>query len=102
MPAATVFDMATRGGAQALGFEHVGELREGWRADVQVIDADLPTPVTAHNLFDQLVLWRNQTNVRDVMVDGAWRVRNGEVHGFDRDRVRARVHEQAGRLWAKA
>jgi 5-methylthioadenosine/S-adenosylhomocysteine deaminase len=102
MPAATVFDLATRGGARALGFEHVGELREGWRADVQVIDADLPTPVTVHNLFDQLVLWRNHTNVRDVMVDGSWRVRNGEVHGFDRDRVRARVHEQAERLWAKA
>jgi 5-methylthioadenosine/S-adenosylhomocysteine deaminase len=102
MPAATVFGMATRGGARALGFERVGELRQGWRADLQVIDDDLPTPVTAHNLFDQLVLWRNHTHVRDVMVDGTWRVRGGEVAGFDREQTRARVHVQAGRLWAKA
>jgi 5-methylthioadenosine/S-adenosylhomocysteine deaminase len=102
MPASLVFGLATRGGARALGFDHVGELREGWRADLQVIDSDLPTPVTAHNLFDQLVLWRNHTNVRDVMVDGLWRVRNGEVANFDRARTQARVHEQARRLWARA
>jgi 5-methylthioadenosine/S-adenosylhomocysteine deaminase len=102
MPAATVFGMATRGGAQALGFERVGELRQGWRADLQIIDDDLPTPVTAHNLFDQLVLWRNHTHVREVMVDGTWRVRGGEVTGFDREQTRARVHVQAERLWAKA
>jgi 5-methylthioadenosine/S-adenosylhomocysteine deaminase len=102
MPASTVFGLATRGGARALGFDRVGELRQGWRADLQVIDSDLPTPITAHNLFDQLVLWRNHNNVRDVMVDGTWRVRSGEVLGFDREQVRARVHVQAGRLWAKA
>jgi 5-methylthioadenosine/S-adenosylhomocysteine deaminase len=102
MPAVTVFGLATRGGAQVLGFDRVGELRDGWRADLQVIDGDLPTPVTAHNLFDQLVLWRNHTNVRDVMVDGTWRVRNGDVLGFDREQTRARVHVQAERLWAKA
>jgi 5-methylthioadenosine/S-adenosylhomocysteine deaminase len=102
MPAATVFEMATSGGARALGLDQVGELRPGWLADLQVIDADLPTPVTAHNLFDQLVLWRNASHVSDVMVNGAWRVRGGEVYGLDRDRARARVHEQARRLWAKA
>ncbi len=102
MPAATVFGLATRGGAQALGLGSVGELRPGWAADLQVIDGDLPTPLSAHNLFDQLVLWRNHTHVRDVMVGGTWRVRDGALLGFDRERVRARVHEQARRLWAKA
>jgi cytosine/adenosine deaminase-related metal-dependent hydrolase len=102
MPAATVFGLATRGGATVLGLERVGELRAGWFADLQVIDSDLPTPITAHNLFDQLVLWRNASHVSDVMVNGSWRVRGGEVYGLDRDRVRARVHEQARRLWARA
>lgn len=102
MPASQVFGLATRGGATALGLDRVGELRSGWAADLQIIDGDLPTPLTTHNLFDQLVLWRNHTHVRDVMVNGAWRVRNHEVLGFDRGEVRARVHEQARRLWAKA
>ncbi|ELZ71513.1 N-ethylammeline chlorohydrolase [Haloferax sp. ATCC BAA-644] len=39
-PAATVFEMATRNGAKAAGFDRVGELREGWKADIVGIDAD--------------------------------------------------------------
>ncbi len=102
MPAATVLDMATHGGARALGLERVGRLDPGWSADLQLIDARFPTPLTAHNLLDQLVLWRNHTHVTDVMVAGRWRVRQGEVLDADLDRMRARTHEQAQRLWRTA
>ena len=61
-----------------------------------------PTPPSAHNLYDQLVLWRSGRDVRDVMVNGTWRVRNGEVLGFDAEAARAHVWEQAERLWTKS
>ena len=102
MPAATVMRMATEGAARAIGLDMVGRIQPGWVADVQLVDARFPTPVTAHNLFDQLVLWRNQSHVRDVMVAGQWRVRNGEVLDADIDALRAHVREQAARLWARA
>lgn len=35
-PACVVFEMVTRNGAIAAGFDDVGKLREGWRADVIV------------------------------------------------------------------
>ncbi len=100
MPAATVLGMATEGGAQALGLERVGRLEPGWSADLQLVDAAFPTPATRHNLVDQLVLWRNQSHVRDVMVAGDWRVRSGDVLEADLDMLRARTHEQARRLWS--
>lgn len=99
MPAATVLGLATEGGAQALGLDRVGRLDRGWSADLALVDAAFPTPVTAHNLFDQVVLWRNHGHVRDVMVAGEWRVRDGEVLGADLARMRAQMHEQANRLW---
>ncbi len=103
MPATTVLGLATSGGAAALGFgDRVGSLKPGFQADLQIVDGRFPTPATSHNLFDQLVLWRNGTHVRDVMVAGRWRVRSGIVDGVDTDRLRARVHEQAERLWARA
>ncbi len=106
MPANVVFAMATEGGARALGLTErpipVGRLEVGWSGDLQLIRADFPTPASPENLFDQLVLWRDSRHVTDVMINGQWRVRGGEVAGFDRDRARARVHEQAHRLWAKA
>lgn len=99
MPAETVLHMATEAGAKALSIDHVGRLEPGWSADLQVVDADFPTPVTAHNIADQLVLWRNHSNVCDVMVAGEWRVRGGEVLNTDLDQLRAHSNEQATRLW---
>lgn len=100
MPARTVLALATTGGARALGLGGVvGLLARGRAADLQLVELSLPTPVTADNLYDQLVLWRSGGDVTDVMVGGKWRVSDGELLGIDLDRLRARVREQAVRLW---
>ena len=83
MPANLVWQLATEGGARALGLEKVGRLAPGWQADLQLIDSTLPTPVEAWNLYDQLLLYRSRRDVRAVMVAGRWRVRDGEVLGVD-------------------
>ena len=101
MPAHEVWYLATEGGARAMGMEKVGRLEPGWAADLQLIDATLPTPVSEHNLYEQLLLWRNHTHVKDVMVAGQWRVRNGLVLNADLGQMRARLHENAERMWAK-
>jgi 5-methylthioadenosine/S-adenosylhomocysteine deaminase len=102
MPANLVWRLATEGGAQALGLEKVGRLAPGWQADLQLIDTRLPTPTEAHNLYDQLILWRNHTHVRLVMVAGQVRVRDGVVLGADLDAITARAHAAARKLWANA
>jgi len=66
-----------------------------------VIDAALPTPLADHNLYDQVLLWRSASHVRDVMVAGEWRVRNGVVLGADLGAMAARVHTNAERMWQK-
>jgi 5-methylthioadenosine/S-adenosylhomocysteine deaminase len=102
MPGRDVLRMATQGGADALGLSNVGRLEPGWLADLQVVNMRMPTPVTAHNLIDQLVLWRSGRHVTDVMVHGTWRVQGGEVLGADIEKLRARTIEQAARLWSAA
>ncbi len=102
MPAHEVWYLATEGGARAMGMEKVGRMAPGWAADLQLIDAAMPTPPAAHNLYEQLLLWRNFTHVRDVMVAGAWRVRDGVVLDADLELMCSRVHENAERLWKKA
>jgi 5-methylthioadenosine/S-adenosylhomocysteine deaminase len=66
---------------------------------LQLIDARFPTPATVDNLYDQLLLYRNHTHVRAVIVAGQVRVRDGQVLSVDEDAMAARVHRAAERLW---
>jgi 5-methylthioadenosine/S-adenosylhomocysteine deaminase len=102
MPAYLIWYLATEGGARALGLEKVGRLAPGWQADLQLIDSQFPTPAAVHNLYDQLVLYRNHAHVCAVMVAGQTRVHDGVVVGADEDAVCARTREAAGRLWENA
>ena len=101
MPADVVWTMATQNGTRALGFNNLGTLAPGHQADLLLIAADLPTPLTSHNLADQLLLWRNPQHLRGVMCAGKWLLRDGEIVGVDEEAVRARVCEAAARLWQK-
>lgn len=102
MPANIIWRLATEGGAQALGLEKVGRLEAGWKADLVLINANMPTPLEKHNLYDQLVLYRNATHVSGVMIDGHIRVQNGVILGVYRPDLIAHVHEAARNLWANA
>jgi cytosine/adenosine deaminase-related metal-dependent hydrolase len=99
MPARAVWQMATTGGARALGLDQVGALSPGFSADLVVLDADLPTPLDDGNLLDQLLLWRDPQHVDAVMCAGRWLMRGKKVLGIDEEAIRARCQAAAGRLW---
>jgi len=100
MPADLVWYLATEGGARALNLEKVGRIDTGWQADLQLINADLPTPLSAHNLYEQLLLYRNAADVEGVLVAGDIKVRSGEVQNADWSALHAHTREAAERLWS--
>jgi formimidoylglutamate deiminase len=73
-----LFQRALAGGAQALG-RCTGAIAPGRRADLVVLDTEHPALVgrTGEQLLDAWLFCGNSTPVRDVMVDGAWVVRDG-------------------------
>jgi cytosine/adenosine deaminase-related metal-dependent hydrolase len=100
MPAHVVWKMATLHGAHDLGLaDNVGRLDPGYSADLVLINADTPTPLSAGNLLDQMLLWRDPVNVHSVMCAGRWLMRSQEVIDKDEARIRANCREAAGRLW---
>jgi 5-methylthioadenosine/S-adenosylhomocysteine deaminase len=102
MPANSVWYIATEGGARALGLEKVGRLQPGWQADLQLIDGCLPTPLSAHNLYEQLLLYRNDTDVLAAMVAGQVRVSAREVLDVDWQALIAGTNAAAAELWSRA
>ena len=96
----TLWRAALRGGAQASGAP-IGELREGARADLIVLDDASPLLAARdeHSVLDSFLFAGNTPLVRDVMTGGRWQVRG--FHHFDEERIAARyqqaVTELAGR-----
>lgn len=74
----TLFDAALDGGAQALG-QPIGELAVGKRADWIVLDGVDPYIATADgdNILNRWLFAGGDRQVRDVMVNGQWVVRQG-------------------------
>ncbi|MFJ4372782.1 formimidoylglutamate deiminase [Pseudomonas japonica] len=81
----TLFDAALDGGAQALG-QAIGELAVGKRADWLVLDGVDPYIATADgdNILNRWLFAGGDRQVRDVMVNGQWVVRQGR-HADEED-----------------
>jgi cytosine/adenosine deaminase-related metal-dependent hydrolase len=102
MPANLVWHLATAGGAQAIGMEKLGCVKPGWKADFMLVKPSLPTPLSEHNLYEQLLLYCNAAHVDTVVVAGAVKKANGIVLEADIDNLRMRTQQAAKHLWQKA
>lgn len=99
MPAKTVYEMATSMGAKAVGMEETGVLEVGKRADVITVSLDQPTPVNEHNVYDQLVLFTNPENVKNVYVDGKLLKKNGRIVTIDKEIARENLRKATEQFW---
>lgn len=96
LSARRVVELATLGGARAMGLEReVGSLERGKRADVVVLDIDGPHVAPADDPWSMLVHCLGPSDVRFVMVDGVMRVRGGRVEGLDVSALASRSRSAA-------
>ena len=100
MPAPTLLELATLGGARALGLEsEIGSIAVGKCADVVVLDLAAPhaQPEDA-DLISRIVYSAQPADVRHVIVDGRIIVRDGVLKTADVDEVRRTANAQTKRL----
>jgi cytosine/adenosine deaminase-related metal-dependent hydrolase len=105
MPALTALELATLGGAAALGLEReIGSLEPGKRADLIVVEPRTPHATPSFDPVSTLVYATQSRDVRDVVVDGRVLVRGGaltELTGLDRAEVVATAQAEATRVQAR-
>ena len=87
--------MVTYEGARAFGFAQKGMIREGWMADLVLVDLDQPHYVGANeeNLAAYIVYAGSSADVVGTMVNGKWSFRNGEFPTLDREEIVERARE---------
>jgi 5-methylthioadenosine/S-adenosylhomocysteine deaminase len=110
LPARQAFALATIVGARALGMDHlVGSLETGKRADIATLSLDTVHNVprfdlSPDNVYSQLVYAAKAQDVRHVMIDGRWVMRDRELLTLDEAQVRSeaqRIASQVGAFLAR-
>jgi cytosine/adenosine deaminase-related metal-dependent hydrolase len=96
MNAQTVFEMATLGGAAALGLEReVGSIEAGKKADIVLLDlAQVWNPYGSSDIYSTIVYSGSPDNVHSVLVDGRWLYRNREYLTLDESTVIVKAQDE--------
>jgi 5-methylthioadenosine/S-adenosylhomocysteine deaminase len=89
---------ATEGGAKALGFEKLGRIEKGWKADLVLLDLGALHYVPLNDLASQIVFAEDGTGVDSVMVGGKWVVRNRKPLTFNPATLRRQAQAAIERL----
>ena len=91
IPTRKILEMATLGGARALGLEdEIGSLETGKKADLIALDLDEIgwSPRGGQHVYAALVYAITGQHVRDVMVDGRWLFRDNRWVTLDHAQAR--------------
>ena len=90
-----VLRMATYEGAKAFGFSQKGMLREGWVADLVLIDLDKPHYIgfNNENLATYIIYAGSSADVLGTMINGRWIYLRGEYPTLDRDEIILKARE---------
>ena len=107
LPARQAFELATIGGARVLGLDQItGSLEVGKRADIAVLALDrvhnVPNFVdlSPDNVYSQVVYAAKGEDVRHVLIDGRWVMREQRLLTIDEAQVRLEAQRIAGQVGA--
>lgn len=102
LPAYSVLEMATLGGARALGIDTVtGSLEVGKKADILLLDLDKPHLTPMHDPISALVYAASGSDVSHLFCNGKLIMKDYEILTFDEKDVLKKARMLAKELIAK-
>ena len=95
VPAVDALRMATYEGARAFGFTQKGMIREGWCADLVLVNLDKAhyIGVNEENLAAYIVYAGSSADIEGTMINGKWLYKNGEYPTLDREEILQKARE---------
>lgn len=94
VPAIEILKMATINGAEALGFEKLGLIKEDYLADLTIFDLNSNSFTPRNNLISALVYSANSSDVESVICDGKFIMRDRKLVNVDEKKVREIVNKR--------
>ena len=98
LPGDITLRMATQNGARAMGFPESGVIAPGRPADLIIFDFRRPHLRPRHSLVSNVLYAAKASDVRHVMVDGRWLMRDGELLTLDEERIMYEAEQRGWRI----
>ncbi len=95
VPAKEALDMATKNGIEILGFENSGIIKEGYKADLILVNINKPHFYPRHNLISHLVYSALSSDVDTVIVDGKVLMEKRELKTLDEEKIMFEAEKRA-------
>lgn len=103
MPAMTVLEMATLGGARAMGIEsEVGSIEVGKKADLVLIDLRKPHLMPFREIVSNIVYSATGSDVDTVVVDGKPLLRGGKALTLNEERIMGEAQRRQDELISRS
>ena len=99
-----ILKMATINGQRALGISKAGLIKEDYLADLTIFSLKSSNFTPKNNLINALVYSATAEDVRDVLCDGKFVMRNRELVNLDEERIKFEVNrhfEELVKRWEK-
>ena len=93
-----IITAATKTGAEALGLSNIGEVKEGFRADLILIDTDKPHFHPIHDLRADMVYSTQGSDVETVIINGKIVYKNREFLTADFEKIKFDAEKSKNRL----
>ncbi len=99
MKSRTVLEMATIGGARAIGMDRIiGSLESGKQADILILDTHAPHLTPLYHPESHIVYAAKGSDVRDVMISGKWLAKSRELVSLNLDEILDRARAEGKRI----
>jgi len=92
------FDILTVNGAKALGFEDVGAIKEGFRADVILVRKDNPSMIPMHSPHSNVIYSMYPSDVDTVIINGEIVMLEGKILTVDEEIVKSEFKKLLDKL----
>ncbi|MGL4694874.1 amidohydrolase [Enterococcus larvae] len=101
-PAKDIVRLATKGGAETLGFDEVGSIEAGKKADMILVETQSVNMFPIFDPYSALVYSANSSNVEHVWVNGKQLVKEHQLSAHDLREIREELYNQMGQFVAEA
>jgi 5-methylthioadenosine/S-adenosylhomocysteine deaminase len=99
IPAETAVDMLTESGAKALGYDDIGKLQPGFKADITLLDRSGLHWYPKNDMMSLLAYSANSFDVDTVIVNGNILLRHKEFTTLDIEKVKFEAERTKQKLF---